>query len=244
MEYGCIATGSSGNCHYLKDRNGKILLLDLGTDEMSIKKAIDFQISNVVVALVTHSHNDHSACLNRFKKMGIETFTPYDGENGYPMTFVKKFGDFVVTAFILNDGAGTFTHTNGDGSQCPIYGYLIRHREMGSMIYVTDTEYVRWNFKNTKVNHFLIGVDYDESVVDRTKANFAHVVEGHMNIDTAKEFVKSNYTSNTRNIIMCHLSQDVDRERFVSEIRKVVDEDVSVRTAYKSLTTQLKEYPF
>lgn len=50
-----IATGSSGNCHALI--NGKeILLLDLGVSAKDIKREIDYRISDVVGAVVTHNH--------------------------------------------------------------------------------------------------------------------------------------------------------------------------------------------
>lgn len=52
----CIGTGSSGNSYALYDNSGKILLLDLGVKEKDIKKAIDYRISDVVGAVVTHEH--------------------------------------------------------------------------------------------------------------------------------------------------------------------------------------------
>lgn len=52
----CIGTGSSGNSYALYDNSGKILLLDLGVSAKDIKKAIDYRISDVVGAVVTHEH--------------------------------------------------------------------------------------------------------------------------------------------------------------------------------------------
>lgn len=51
-----IATGSSGNSYALISSTGEILLLDLGVSEKNIKKRIDWKISDVVGALVTHKH--------------------------------------------------------------------------------------------------------------------------------------------------------------------------------------------
>lgn len=50
-----IASGSSGNCHALINGN-EILLLDLGVSAKDIKRAIDYRISDVVGAVVTHNH--------------------------------------------------------------------------------------------------------------------------------------------------------------------------------------------
>ena len=52
----CIGTGSSGNCYALIDNDGKILLLDCGVSIKEIKAGIDFQVSNIVGCLITHSH--------------------------------------------------------------------------------------------------------------------------------------------------------------------------------------------
>lgn len=51
-----IATGSSGNSYALISSTGEILLLDLGISEKTIKKGIDWKISDVVGAVVTHKH--------------------------------------------------------------------------------------------------------------------------------------------------------------------------------------------
>lgn len=51
-----IATGSNGNSYALISDTGEILLLDLGVSEKQIKKGIDWKISNVVAAVVTHKH--------------------------------------------------------------------------------------------------------------------------------------------------------------------------------------------
>lgn len=51
-----IATGSDGNSYALISNAGEVLLLDLGVSEKQIKKGIDWKISNVVGAVVTHKH--------------------------------------------------------------------------------------------------------------------------------------------------------------------------------------------
>lgn len=56
-----ISTGSqAGNCYALRSNDGEILLLDFGCDRKKILKEIDYRISKVVGALLTHEHGDHS----------------------------------------------------------------------------------------------------------------------------------------------------------------------------------------
>lgn len=52
-----ISTGShNGNCYTLTASNGDILLLDLGCDSSKILQGIDWKVSNVCGALLTHEH--------------------------------------------------------------------------------------------------------------------------------------------------------------------------------------------
>lgn len=52
----CISSGSSGNSYALIDNQDNILLLDLGLSKKNIIKAIDFKVSNIVGAVVSHEH--------------------------------------------------------------------------------------------------------------------------------------------------------------------------------------------
>ena len=85
--------------------------------------------------------------------MGIPVFAPYRHDTG-----VKFKGRWKIRAFDLTDLNGKWTHTNGDGSECPCYGFWIHHPEMGTMIYATDTELIKWRFKN--VNHRSVAERY------------------------------------------------------------------------------------
>lgn len=212
-----IATGSSGNCHALIADTGEILLLDLGENEKKIKKGIGWKISDVVGAVVTHKHADHSKSVKDFERMGIPVFKPYENTE----TFVKKYSGFKIQAFDLTTIDGRWTHTDADGEPCPCYGFLIEHKEMGRMIYITDTAIVKWRFKN--INHILLGVNYDKDMIypdNEGKKN--HIFGGHLSIDTACNFVKSNNSDSLHNVIMCHLSsENADKDKFIERMQEV-----------------------
>lgn len=217
MKLKCIATGSTGNAYALISGTGEILLLDLGVTEKTIKKGIDWKISNVVGAVISHGHKDHSLSVEDFKLMGIPIFAPYLGDNCKSM----DMGEFTVKPFDLTTIDGNWTHTHANGEPCPIYGFLITHKEMGKMLYITDTELIKWRFKD--INHILLGVNYDKDLVDKDNDPKArHVFRGHLSIDTACEFVKANYSDSLQNVIMCHLSaENADSDRFIEKMEKV-----------------------
>lgn len=231
MKLKCIATGSTGNTYAIISDTGEILLLDLGVPEKTIKKGIDWKISNVVGAVISHRHKDHSLSVEDFKSMGIPILAPYLGDSCKSM----NMGEFTVRPFDLTTIDGNWTHTDANGEPCPIYGFLITHSEMGRMLYATDTELIKWRFKS--INHILLGVNYDKDLIDNEdSAKVNHVYRGHMSIDTACDFVKANYSDSLQNVIMCHLSsENADSDSFIEKMKKVAkNANVDVSVAGKS----------
>ena len=215
MKLKCIATGSSGNCYLLQADNGETLILDCGIPIKEIKKGLDWNIKDVVGVLCTHQHSDHNKSLKDFINMGIPVFAPY-----LSLESMKMETEFNIRMFDLTTIDGSWTHTNADGTPCPIEGFLITHREMGRMLYITDCELIKWKFRD--INHILLGVNYDKDLVDTDNPKANHVFRGHLSIDTACDFVKTNNSDSLQNVIMCHLSsENADKDSFIEKMKKV-----------------------
>ena len=186
--------------------------------------------------------DDHSRSLNDFEVMGIQILAPYLGDSCKSM----NMGEFTVKPFDLTTIDGSWTHTDANGEPCPIYGFLITHKEMGRMLYITDCEVVKWKFK--RINHILLGVNYDKDLIDNEdSAKVNHVYRGHMSIDTACDFVNANYSDSLQNVIMCHLSKNnADSDSFIEKMQKVAPQ-ANVYVARKGLEVELRradECPF
>ena len=217
MRLKCLGSSSAGNCYLLTSDSGETLLLDCGIPIKEIKKGLDWNIKDVVGVLCTHKHLDHSKSLNDFKSMGIPIYAPYLKIDYMSM----NMGEFTVEPFDLTTIDGNWTHTNANGEPCPIFGFLITHKEMGRMLYITDTNLIKWKFRD--INHILLGVNYDKDLIDRDNTGKAnHVFRGHLSIDTACDFVKANYSDSLQNVIMCHLSsENADSDSFIEKMKKV-----------------------
>lgn len=212
----CLGSSSAGNCYLLTSESGETLILDCGIPIKAIKKGLNWNIKDVVGVLCTHKHLDHSKSVKDFETMGIPVFAPYRSLK--PMII----GDYrlKIQAFDLTTIDGNWTHTDANGEPCPIFGFLITHPEMGKMLYITDCEVIKWKFKD--INHVLLGVNYDKDLVDTDNPKANHVFRGHLSIDTACEFVKSNNSNDLQNVIMCHLSsENADRDSFIEKMKKV-----------------------
>ncbi len=245
MNICCIGTGSSGNCYLLNGEN-ETLVLDCGVSIRSVKKSLDWDISNVFGVLCSHGHLDHAKSVKDFENMGIPVFSHKDMEIDFDGEHEERkhirYGNFDINAFALTDKNGKFMHTNNDGSECPCYGFLIEHEDMGKLLYITDTELVKWRFSG--INHILISCNYQKKYIsDSAKRN--HVLRGHMELETVKDFIKANKSNDLRTVILCHLSSEsANPEECLAEVQKVVGEGVNVVVARKGLDVELSKYPF
>lgn len=238
MKLKCIGSGSSGNCYILTCNNEK-LILDCGLPIKVIKQGLDFDLQGIQGILCTHKHLDHSLSVDDFKKMGFLVFKPYKDKK--PMTL----GVFKVCAIPMTNLQGKWMHTNADGSECPCYGFLITHPDMGRLLYITDTELVKWRFKD--INHILISCNYQKKYIECDGAKRNHVLRGHMELETVKEFIKTNASDNLQNVILCHLSRDnADADEMVAEVKSIVPQ-ANVCVAERGLEVELRnknECPF
>lgn len=219
MRLKCLGSSSAGNCYLLTSNSGETLILDCGISIKEIKKGLNWNVKDVVGVLCTHKHLDHSKSANDFKAMGIPICKPYE------TLLMNQFlanSYFTVRAFDLTTIDGNWTHTDADGTPCPIYGFLITHKEMGRMLYITDCEVIKWKFKG--INYILLGVNYDKDLVDTDNPKTNHVFKGHLSIDTACDFVKANDSDSLQNVIMCHLSsENADKDSFIAKMKNAVN---------------------
>lgn len=224
MKLKCIATGSAGNCYTLTSDSGETLILDCGIPIKEIKKGLNWNVKDVVGVLCTHKHLDHSKSVLELCKAGFHTVVPYLISSGKSETFgcrMKK-SNFKIDTFALTTIDGNWTHTDANGEPCPIFGFLITHKEMGRLLYVTDTELIKWRFKD--INHILLGVNYDKDLVDTDNPKANHVFRGHLSIDTACDFAKANDSDSLQNVIMCHLSsENADKDSFIEKMKNAVN---------------------
>lgn len=169
--------------------------------------------------------------------MGIPVWQPYEFSHhiSAECNYMKPFK---IKDFDLSDLNGKFMHTNADGTECPCYGFLITHPAMGKLLYITDTELVKWRFSD--VDHILISCNYQKKYLSDDEAKRNHVLRGHMELETVKEFLKVNNSDSLKTVILCHLSnQNANAEEMVAEVQKVVKCPVYV--AEKGLCVEFRK---
>lgn len=227
----CIGTGSSGNCYALYDNDGKILLLDLGLARKEILKGIDFNVSDVSGAVVSHGHVDHAKAVKDFENMGIPIFKPFDETKACHLKI--RYGSFSIQAFkVPHDGV-------------PCYGFYITvdgHR----ILYATDYLHLPASFRTKRLTNMIVECNYQKEYLNKESPKYDHQLKGHCSLDTLIEkVIKENMTSDLRTIVLCHLSGDsADPLECLAEVQKVVGEGVKCVCAAAGETVELSLYPF
>ena len=238
-----IGSSSKGNGYALVAET-EILLLECGCPFKEIKKAIDWQILKIKGCLLTHGHLDHSKNTKDFLKAGIPVFTNEETKQaiedipGAQFYSVPEFktvhiGGFKVIPF--------YVPHNGT----PNFGYLIEHQEMGKLLFVTDYEYIPYNFLKHQIQHFLIEANYQEQFIDKDLPNYEHKLQGHASLQTCIGCIKANQSPNLRNVIMCHLGAGSSSGKyFISEMQEVTGRNVNVDCAVPGLVVEVNKEPF
>lgn len=219
-----LSSGSKGNCYVLTDNNGRRLLLDVGIQYKKILNGIGYELLSIDAVCVTHCHKDHSLSENEFLLRCIPTYRPYIFQDSYTKQ-QKCFGNYRVTAFSLEHDV-------------PCYGFLITHPEMGKMIYITDTAYCKYRFK--EVNHILVECNYDERMLSEDYAAHGHVLHDHMEIQTTCRFLQSNSSDALRNVVLCHLSsENISEKTAMDEVSQILPEQTKLYAAKRNLEIEL-----
>ena len=219
-----LGTGSKGNCYILTDDSGESLILDAGVKSAEIKKALDFDFSKVSGVLCTHAHKDHSLSLPEMEMLGLDVFAPFLVDGGRDK---RTFGKYAVQSFdVPHDGE-------------PCVGFYIRHISGFKMLYVTDYEYVKYNFAKQKVNAILCEANWSKDFVNTDTPYAKHKILGHASLDVCKGFIEANKSEELQYVVICHTSNAIDVTQAVAEVKEIAGNEVVVDYADKGKVISL-----
>ena len=123
------------------------------------------------------------------------------------------------------------------------YGFYITHPEIGTLVYASDTEYIKYRFKD--INHILVEANYSDDLIDNGANNREHVLRGHMSLKTATEFISTNDNPALLNVVLIHLSEkNADSAQFQQKIEETIKYGANVYVAEKGLEVDLNLCPF
>ena len=175
-----------------------------------VKRAINYRIQDVVGCIVTHCHGDHAKYATEYAKFGVQVCGPKDIESKKSFPFgkfshliserTKKIGEFLVVPF-------------ENFHDVPIYGYLIRHEDMGTMLFSTDSYKLGMTLRG--IEHFLIEANYSDELLKQNvwngsinKAQADRIMLSHMSLEYCIDYLKDcEAQKSAKTITLCHLSE-------------------------------------
>lgn len=247
MQLKILGSSSKGNC-YLLDNGKEALAIECGISFKEVQKAVNFDVSRIKGAIVSHEHGDHAKHVENF----IQAHIPVYMSTGtlHAMKFKKPYslpfnmeagstigiGNFMVQAF----------NTQHDAAEP--FGFLIYHPECGMVLFATDTYYLHYTFAG--LNNILIECNFRQDILDANVESGklpsvlrARTMKSHMEYETCKETLLANDLSSVNNIVLIHLS---DGNSNASEFRQGIMEATgkTIHIAESGMTINFDKSPF
>ena len=207
MKVKIIASGSKGNFYIIEGIKDKILI-EAGININKIKKALDYDFSDIKLCLISHEHLDHSkSAIQLSEYVKIVTSKKTASEIG-----------LIINWESVNDGSVIETEefkissfdTQHDCEE-PL-GFLIESKiERKRILFATDTYYVKYRFDN--IDLFMVECNYSEDVLEHNleEGNIPKMLRNrlsnsHFELYRMLEFLKA---SNAHDKLICpiHISE-------------------------------------
>lgn len=218
-----IGSSSAGNAYILRAGN-ESLLIEAGVSWAKLRSHVLAECGRLKACLVSHEHKDHSQSVANVSYYRIPVLASRGTLDAMQIAIdssvaafdrdVYHFGGFHVIPF----------ETQHDAAE-PM-GYLINHIECGTVLFATDTYYIKHRFKDVRT--WLIECNYcDDIVRDNheigaiSKSQLERLRTSHMELQQTIDTLKANDLTSTERIILIHLSdRNSDAARMVEEVKK------------------------
>lgn len=222
MKLTVLGSSSHGNC-YLFESSDSVLVLEAGVPMQLVKRALRWDISKIAACIVSHRHKDHAGYVREFLKCGIRVLALDDVFEGiknrvFCTTVTPKHGYVVGDWRII---ALPVVH------DVPCVGYIIEHRDMGKTLFITDTMMLEYRVGG--VRHLMLECNYADDILQSNidagielPSKRGRLLATHMELETTKQIIRDNDTSNLDDVILVHLSDNnSDAVRFEREVSAV-----------------------
>lgn len=245
MRLNVLGSDSNGNCYVLQT-DKEALIIEAGVRFSEVKKALKWQLSKVVGAVITHEHNDHAKYIRDFVSNGITVLalpSVFRAKGIDSLSFRKEIEPmhgYIVGGFRVF--AMPVCH------DVPCVGFIIEHEDMGRMLFVTDTMMLEYRVPG--LNHILLEANYAEDILDaKIEAGSVplsmkpRLIHSHMEIETTKGILRANDLSVVNEIVLIHLSNgNSDERRFVREVQETSGKPVYAAVAGLELNLSINPY--
>jgi len=245
MKLICLGSSSKGNSYILKGST-ESLVVECGLPILEMKKAIDFEIGRVVGCVVSHQHRDHSKFLPEYLKCGIrvlaleDVFASFNLKNRVFCKTIQPMHGYIVGGFKV--------FTLPVAHDVPCVGFVIEHKEMGKLLFITDT--MLCEYRIAGLNHIMLEANYSDEILEANinagiilPSMRERLLESHMEIKTTEQILRTTDLSAANEVVLLHLSgRNSDAEQFRTRIKRAVGKPVYV--ASPSMQIDISKSPY
>lgn len=119
---------------------------------------------------------------------------------------------------------------------------------MGSLVFATDTYYVKYRFPG--VNHIMVECNYSQDILNKNcldgvipKSLRDRTMKSHFELENVKKFLKVNDSHELKDVVLLHLSdRNSNAKRFKKECKEVTNKPTYI--AESGLEIKLDLVPF
>lgn len=209
-------SSSAGNLYTCSDKETHIII-DLGVPYKKAQKALSYRMGDYSCALIGHRHLDHCKGVTEAISRAMDCYIIKDtkehlgisGHRVHVMKPLKQFniGSFKILPFPLEHDV-------------PNVGFLVESKNGGKLVYINDTNYCRYKFKN--LTNIAVCCNYDTEILRKLNINPSlknRILRSHFSLENVKTFLRVNDLSRVVEIHLLHLSsRNSDAGRFKKEI--------------------------
>ena len=229
MKLHVLGSSSSGNCYlFQSEKTGEVLAVEAGVKFNKVKKVLDFNLNSIVGCIVSHEHGDHAKCVGDFINACIPCYMSQGTKHalGFSSSYWAK-------------GLLPFEP----------YGYLIRHEECGTVLFATDTYFLKYKFPG--LNNVMLECNYSKEILDANftagridKKRYERTIKSHMSYDNCLLTLQANDLSQVCNILLLHLSDNnSNATEFIHGIERLYPE-IEITAATNGLSLTFNKNPY
>ena len=249
MKLHVLGSSSSGNCYlFQSEKTGEVLAVEAGVKFNKVKKVLDFNLNSIVGCIVSHEHGDHAKCVGDFINACIPCYMSQGTKHalGFSSSYWAK-GLLPCEQVVINGFRVIPFPVQHDAAEP--YGYLIRHEECGTVLFATDTYFLKYKFPG--LNNVMLECNYSKEILDANftagridKKRYERTIKSHMSYDNCLLTLQANDLSQVSNILLLHLSDNnSNATEFIHGIERLYPE-IEITAATNGLSLTFNKNPY
>ena len=249
MKLHVLGSSSSGNCYlFQSEMTGEVLAVEAGVKFNKVKKVLDFNLNSIVGCIVSHEHGDHAKCVGDFINACIPCYMSQGTKHalGFSSSYWAK-GLLPFEQVVINGFRVIPFPVQHDAAEP--YGYLIRHEECGTVLFATDTYFLKYKFPG--LNNVMLECNYSKEILDANftagridKKRYERTIKSHMSYDNCLLTLQANDLSQVCNILLLHLSDNnSNATEFIHGIERLYPE-IEITAATNGLSLTFNKNPY